>query len=558
VPAVADPAVAALADDYWAFHRDTSHFWHIDRGDVDHVERWEDLSSDGVAARIDRLDEFARRAHVVEPLAVTARDQSVVAAVAFSARSTGVTLSSMRDLGLVAGPASFAMFLAELVPATPLTTAAHGAGYAAKLRALPDFVDGWIDGLRTSTAVGRRATARGVAAAIAELDELLAVDVGSDPLARHAGPSELAVDATGRWRDAVVDEVRASVRPAIERFRTFLRDELLPGAPGDDRPGICHWPGGSGEYDELLVAATSTEMSAHDVHSLGLERLALLDDEYRVLGDEALGIDDPALIRARLRDDVGLRYGDVDELIADANAVLQRAGAAAPAWFARLPRAPCRIVPVRGGGFAYYTGPSPDGARGGTCHLAVGEGSAWTRCNLEATIFHESVPGHHLQIALALEADLHPVLGELEVTSYGEGWGLYAERLADEMSLYGTPLARLGMLTLDSLRAVRLVVDTGLHAMGWTRDRAIDAVVDATPLPQRVAEAEVDRYIANPGQATSYMVGRLHIERIRRDAEAVLGPRFRRADFHDALLGNGMVPLPALARTMADWARTAA
>jgi len=202
---------------------------------------------------------------------------------------------------------------------------------------------------------------------------------------------------------------------------------------------------------------------------------------------------------------------------------------------------------------AYYTGPSPDGSRGGTYFFNTADPSAWSRYQLEVTTFHESVPGHHMQLAIAQEADLHPVVGELEVTSYGEGWGLYAERLADEMDLYSSPLQRLGMLTADSLRAARLVVDTGIHAMGWTRDRAVEFMLASTPTDQRNAETEIDRYIAQPGQATSYMVGRLEIDRLRRHARQQLGSRFSITSFHDVVLANGMTPLGQLARNVDAW-----
>ncbi|MCU1359122.1 MAG: hypothetical protein JWN99_411, partial [Ilumatobacteraceae bacterium] len=188
-----------------------------------------------------------------------------------------------------------------------------------------------------------------------------------------------------------------------------------------------------------------------------MEQLARLDDEYRTLGADTVGEDDPALIRERLRNDPSLRYTTAHEIITDARAALDRAEAEAPRWFATMPRSECAAVETGAGGMAFYTGPSPDGTRGGTCFFNTSVPAAWTRFQLEVTTFHESVPGHHLQLALANELDLHPLLGELEVVSYGEGWGLYAERLADEMSLYSSPLQRLGMLTLDSLRAARLV-----------------------------------------------------------------------------------------------------
>jgi uncharacterized protein (DUF885 family) len=234
-------------------------------------------------------------------------------------------------------------------------------------------------------------------------------------------------------------------------------------------------------------------------------------------------------------------------------AALRRADAEAPQWFERLPVAPCTPVTTESGPLAFYTAPSPDGSRGGTFFYSTADPAAWWRYQVEVTVFHEAVPGHHLQLALALELDLHPVLGQLEVTSYSEGWGLYAERLADEMSLYSSPLQRLGMLTMDSLRAARLVADTGLHAMGWTRDEAIDFLRRRTAQDPTNAAVEVDRYIADPGQATSYMIGRLELERLRRHAAASLGTGFSPRAFHGVVLGHGNVPLAELARCVERW-----
>ena len=234
-------------------------------------------------------------------------------------------------------------------------------------------------------------------------------------------------------------------------------------------------------------------------------------------------------------------------------AALRRAEAAAPGWFNRMPRARCRAVPTNAGSMAYYTAPSPDGARDGTFFFKVSDPQSWMRYQLEVTTFHESVPGHHLQLALAQELNLHPVLGELEVTSYSEGWGLYAERLADEMGLYRSDLERIGMLATDSLRAARLVVDTGLHARGWSRQTAIDFLMDHTPLERSNAESEIDRYIAVPGQATSYMVGRLEIERLRSLAQHHQPQRFTPSAFHEIILNSGMSPLDDLAQRVDEW-----
>jgi uncharacterized protein (DUF885 family) len=542
-----------LADEYWAYYRGTSQLWNIDRGDVDEIDRWEDLTASGVAERVATLGGFGERAERLLLSKPHDDDVSLLAAVSFSATATASLLPWLRNRGLVSGPMNFAAVLSVLVPGYGLVTRRHGEGYIAKLDGIPSFIDGWIDGLREGMEKGQRPTYRGVEDAISVYDELLRTEVSRDPLAAQSPPSELTAAEVEVWRDEVINAIGRSVRPAVARLRDVFHVELLAHASPDEKAGLCHLPEGGADYEGLLRAATSTSLGSDSIHQLGLDQLANLDDEYRQIGRPLLGLDDPTLIRDRLRSDASLRYTSPEEIIRDIHVLLDRARAETPRWFGRLPRAECNIVAVDAGGMAYYTAPSPDGGRNGTFYFNATDPSLWTRFSLAPTTFHEAIPGHHLQLALAQELDLHPVLGELEVTAYGEGWGLYAERLADEMGLYATPLQRIGMLTLDSLRAGRLVVDTGIHAKGWTRQQAIDFLHEHTALTRSSVAAEIDRYIADPGQATSYLVGRLEIERLRADAASRLGTRFSILSFHDTVLHGGMVPLDELARRMHGW-----
>ena len=181
--------------------------------------------------------------------------------------------------------------------------------------------------------------------------------------------------------------------------------------------------------------------------------------------------------------------------------------------------------------------------------------SGWGRYQIEATSYHEGMPGHHLQLAIAMELTNIPEFRKRAfIAAYGEGWGLYSERLADEMGLYSTPLDRMGMLEADSMRACRLVVDTGMHALGWSRQQAIDYMTENSPMAVSQIVPEVDRYAVTPGQALAYMIGRLEIQRMRRDAEATLGPAFDIRAFHDTVLGSGLMPLPVLDRVVREWA----
>jgi uncharacterized protein (DUF885 family) len=541
-----------LADRYWAYYRDSAQMWNIDRGDVDQIAAWEDFTPAGVSDRLERLRMFEQQA-TSPGSTVDVAERSLLAAVGFSARATAATLPFERDLSLVAGPFNIVTFLSVLVPGYALTTAEDGNGYVTKLRSLPSFLNGWVAGLRDGMAAGRVATRRGVNNALAGIDSLLAREIGDDPMLSQDPPREMSRVEIEQWRASVASAIRDEVRPALADLRTVLLDELLPHSRSDDEAGLCHLVDGDAAYQSLLTAATSTELTPDEVHQLGLERLALIDDEYAVLGRSVLGVAGPRVVRERLRDDDSLRYDTTEEIIADAMAALGRAEAAAPGWFNRMPRATCRAVPTNAGSMAYYTAPSPDGARDGTFFFKVSDPRSWMRYQLEVTTFHEAVPGHHLQLALAQELNLHPVLGELEVTSYSEGWGLYAERLADEMGLYKSELDRIGMLATDSLRAARLVVDTGLHARGWSRETAIDFLLDNTPLERSNAESEIDRYIAVPGQATSYMVGRLEIERLRSLAQRHQPQRFTLSAFHEIVLNSGMSPLDDLARRVTEW-----
>jgi uncharacterized protein (DUF885 family) len=546
-------AATELADEYWDYFRTSAQLWNIDRGDVDQIAHWEDLSAIGLSDRVERLDAFAQRADGLDRAVLTERELTMVGALSFSAGSSAMGLPYMRDLSLVAGPANFATFLSVFVPSYVLATVHHGEGYVDKLRSLPEFVDRWITGLRDGLAVGRVATARGVARAVTAYDALLATAVADDPLATQEPPREASAAQVDGWRVAVLAAIRDRARPAVAHLRDVLRDDVLAVARSDEHAGMCHLPDGDEGYAGLLWASTSTDLAPSAIHEIGLEQLARLDDEYAELGRVVFGFDDPGLVRDRLRDDPALRYATHEEIMHDARAVLARAEVEAQRWFTRLPRSGCVPAAVDAGPRAFYTAPSPDGSRGGTFYCNTSDPTAWTRFQLEVTTFHEAIPGHHLQLALALELDLHPVLGELEVTSYGEGWGLYAERLADEMALYSSPVQRMGMLTTDSLRAARLVADTGLHAFGWTREEAIDFVCDHTAQDRTDAAVEVDRYISDPGQATSYMIGRLKLDELRRHATNRLGERFSLRQFHDVVLGQGNTPLDVLARTGDTW-----
>jgi uncharacterized protein (DUF885 family) len=225
-------------------------------------------------------------------------------------------------------------------------------------------------------------------------------------------------------------------------------------------------------------------------------------------------------------------------------------------WFGRLPVADCLVAETPSGAQAFYFPAAEDGTRPGMFFMNTADPSSWGTFEVEATAFHEGIPGHHLQLAIAQElGDSVPAFRRHgHIVAYGEGWALYTERLVDEMGLYGSQLDRMGMLSADSMRAGRLVVDTGVHGLGWSRQRAIDYLAENSPMTLHSITEEIDRYIASmPGQALSYMIGRLEIQRIRAAAEKELGDRFDIKAFHDAVLTSGGVPLETLDRLVSEW-----
>ncbi|EWC62116.1 protein of unknown function DUF885 [Actinokineospora spheciospongiae] len=451
---------------------------------------------------------------------------------------------------LFVGPASA---LLTYLPMLPLPDTARVEGFLARLRAVPGHLAAVAERHRAGVAAGRVPVRRLVDAAVAHLDRCLAVEVESDPLL--AQPIEDTGLAAERVR--LVAEV---VRPALAAYRRVLVDEIAEHGRPDERPGLCALPGGAELYAALSRVHTTTSLTPDELHRTGLDVIAGLRAEYAELGSRVFGTTDQAEVFRRLGEDPDLRWRDGEEMLAAARAAVARAEEAAPRWFGRLPGQRCQVRAVPeaeapGAPFAYYLQPSLDGLRPGVYFANTDRPTERQRFTAEVTAFHEAVPGHHFQQTIAIELSELPLLRRLaDVNAYIEGWGLYTERLAEEMGLYSDDVARLGMVAMDSMRAGRLVVDTGLHAKGWSRAQAIAYLRENTPLSTVEVENEVDRYIAYPGQALSYMVGRLEIQRVRAAAEARLGDRFDIRAFHDLVLGSGQLPLTVLDEVVSAWA----
>jgi len=529
-----------LAADYWEAFLERHPTTATALGDRRFDDRLTDDSATGRAEWERRLDQLLERLATIEADA----DPVTHATLAEALRTDRAHLDADTGAFTVDPLDGIQVDLLNIpsyhVPRTP----AEEEMLLDRWRAMPGAIDTAIERLRDGLASGRTGVATLLRKATQQIDDVLAQPDEEWPLAAPAQQSP-------RMRDELLRIIGNDIRPAYQRFRAVL-GELAPHARPDDRPGLLHVPGGLGAYALLARAHTSLDTPPEDVHAIGLAEIERIDAEFVELGGRLLGTDDLESTLRRLRNDPALHFSTRDEIYETAVRSLERANAAIPDWFGRLPKAPCEVVRMpaheeKHSTIAYYREPSADGSRPGQHFINTSAPETRPRYEAETLAFHESVPGHHLQLAIAQELEDLPAFRRFGgTTAYIEGWGLYTERLSEEMGLLSGEMDRFGVLSFDAWRASRLVVDTGMHALGWTRRQAIDFMTAHTALGENNIANEVDRYIAWPGQALAYKLGQLELLRLRAEARERQGDRFDIRRFHDAVLGQGALPLPVL------------
>lgn len=557
------PELAELCDRYWraelAAHPTSATFLGVH----EHDDRLEDLSEHADAEHQGVLCTLRDELGAIERTALGPADR-ITAALLEHQLDAGITSIELRLVELASdqmlGPHAELLMVA---PQLSYPEPTHAEAALVRYAQIPRLLGQALDRFRAGAASGRTPAAAVLARTLHTLDGYLAGPLDSDPFLAAGLP----VDWSGAadWRQEALELVRERIRPAFAAYRRVLADELGPVARDDEHAGWCHLRDGEQLYAALIRRHTTLTVPAGELHSLG-RRLCEVDlpIQFAELGPAAFGTDDHRAIVDRLRDDPALRHRDAAEVLDVATASVARASEAMADWFGRLPRSPCVVEPIpdflaADAPYAYYFPPAPDGSRAGTYFINIADPTGSSRTEAESIAFHEAIPGHHLQIAISQELEDLPEFQRHDgATSYVEGWGLYAERLADEMGLYSSATDRLGMLTADAWRSARLVVDTGLHALGWSRQQALDYFVEHTPVPTDQIAPEVDRYLAMPAQALSYKVGQLEIERLRTHAQERLGDGFAVAAFHDVVLGSGAVTLPVLADLVEDWLSSSA
>jgi uncharacterized protein (DUF885 family) len=555
---VADPnaAVNDLADRFWEGILERDPVWATVLGDERYNDRWPDLGADGRAA-----DEAANRSALEEALAIPAgglEPEQVITrdlVILISENHLEQLAQKQYQLAIdhMSGPQ---VWPAEFAQYQPADTQERLEKLLARHAAYPAMIEQYISTLAEGVRDGRTSAAMPVRRAIEQTERLLA-------LAPEAHPASSMVAVNDEDRPRVVAAVDEHVYAGLHRLHAYLVDEYEPHARAE--PGISTTPGGDEAYRLAIRVQTSLDTTAEDVHAFGLADLEAIEAEKDEIA-RRLGHADRHAMREALAADQDNHTDDADAIVRLAQDQTERAYAEAPKYFGRLPSANCYVKPVEAyreadSPPAFYMPPSLDGSRQGQYYINTYQPHERQLHRLASITFHEATPGHHFQIGIEMELPGLPPFRTLGARiaggAYVEGWGLYTERLADEMGLYASEPERFGMLEAQSFRAARLVVDSGLHAMGWTREQAITFMHERGSLPMVDAAIEVDRYTVWPGQALAYKVGQREIERARAEVTEAMAHRFDLRAFHDEVLGHGSLPLMTLRREILGWVEAA-
>jgi uncharacterized protein (DUF885 family) len=563
----ADPAASkalhALFERQWEWSAQTFPEWATYRGDHRFGDRLGDVSPAAIAERDRMAAQFLAEAQAIpaerlSPTDRVSREMFMLAQQRFldTAAFPAARGMSLRALG---GPQTQ---LAELLQVSPANNVQQARQLLARLAAWPRRMDQEIAQLRASAAAGWVPAREVLQRVLVQLDAQLLDNPEKTPFwtpFRRLG-SGIAADERAALQQAGREAITTQVLPAQRRLRALVADELMPRAPAEG--SLSRYPGGERWYALQVRLNTTTDLTPQQIHDIGQRELVRLRGEMEGVMRETKFDGDFAAFITYLNTDPRFFHTSPQAMLTGYREIAKRLDAELPRLFAELPRAPYGVaeMPAHMGPHRaeYYSGPALDGSRAGFFFantMAFGRRPIWV---METLVAHEAVPGHHLQIARATELRGLPNFRRsgFGYTAFTEGWALYAETLGFELGLYADPYSRFGHLQWQAFRAARLVVDTGIHALGWSRLQAVDFMVERTGVRRDFVEAEIDRYSSQPGQALAYMIGKLEFDELRDRARAALGPRFDIRRFHNAVLDHGTLPLSVLERVVDEWIAT--
>jgi uncharacterized protein (DUF885 family) len=559
-PSAPPSAVNDLAHRFWEGILELDPTTATFYGDPRYADRLEDPSPAGRAKTRTHMERTAAEAKAIPVEGLSTEERitrdmlQVIGDLAVEEDDQG--LYQLRVVDQMGGPQQL---LPQLTAFQPVDAPERLEAFIGRLHAYPAFMAANADILREALGSGLTAPSIVTERVIAQLERMLAIPIEA---AIIPGSVQGASDAD---RERIRDIVRDVVYPADAAFLDGLRGEYRHASR--EEPGIWSAPNGDAIYRTAIRSWTTLEMDPEEIHRIGLEELAGIDDERRAIARRAGFGDDVEAYRASLETEAGNTPDSKDELVARAREDIDRAMTDAPRYFGVLPKSGLEVRPVeeykeKDAPFAYYYPPSATGDRNGIYYANGYDLESRKYTKLASTTYHEATPGHHFQIALEMEnpnlITFRRLGARMVGGAYVEGWGLYSERLADEMGLYRSEGERFGMLDAQAWRAARLVVDTGMHALRWQRQRSIDFLRNDAGLSETDAVIETDRYICWPGQALTYMLGQRQIQALRRQIAERDGSRFDLREFHDQVLGHGSLPLATLARELPTWVTTPA
>jgi uncharacterized protein (DUF885 family) len=515
-------------------------------GDERYDDRLDDPGPVGRAARRALADETLAAAAAIPGASLDEEDRITRDLLRLTAATEIADDEAQMDLVAAVQQHGHQSVLPELVQFQKADTPERLERLLARLAAYPAVTESVIGLMDEGRAAGLTAARVVAERTVDQLERLLAAPAEASPI--------VTLPAVAREEDRarILEAVEQHVRPADARYLEAVRAYL---SATREIPGLCATPGGAERYAARVRAYTSLDVGAEELHRIGLQELETIEAARMVIARSAGHGDDTAGYRAALNADPAEIPSTPAALVERCSEDIGRAFDVAPAWFSRVPKAGCDVRAVeplleKDAAGAYYYPPTPDGSRNGIYFVNTYDLPSRTYWTTASTTFHEAVPGHHFQLALEMELEGLPLFRTLgfwpQGTAYVEGWALYAELVADEAGLFRSEAERFGMLDGQALRAVRLVVDTGLHAFGWSRQKAFETMVAAGVHPTD-AGIETDRYIAWPGQALAYMTGRREIQRLRRERERREDGAFDVRRFHDDVLRHGKLPLAILA-----------
>ena len=524
-------------------------------GDHTYTDRLDAIDDEAIVRRLAAFDEALDRLSHIRREELSPANRYNYDIFEWMLRNERSVLALPTRLFQVTSLGGWHSTLPQLLSGTPLDSRDAVLAYVARLNDVSRYADDTIavmrEGIRTGYVQPCAAMAGFGAAALAMVPADASTSFAFYPLKN-------SIHADEQLRGEGLRSIKHSVIPAYQRFAAFLVDEYLPSCRKSE--GLVHLDGGRAAYDQLVrYYSTDPDMTADRAHAIGLRETAVLLEEMRNL-KKSLGFEgDLATFFQTMRERPDLRTSDPEIYLGRVALVAKRVDAVLPSFFEIIPRNRFAIIPAPEDAAprlpaAFYLPGSRDGAASGRYFINLHDVDQRSMATLPAITLHEAEPGHHLQLTLQQEETQTPRFrNAYYISAFGEGWGLYAEYLGEEMGIYQDDIDRFGRLTMALWRAARLVVDTGIHAHGWSREKAINYMVENTALDRSNIEVEVDRYITLPGQAISYKLGELKILALRDAAQARLGDEFNLREWHSYLLAGGSAPLSAVEARMKRW-----